>query len=126
MIVDDKIMNYILYKMRTVAETKRKCQTLKFSENYIDEVLEYLQEADYLNDERYTIKYIENVMRLKKSSASGIKNDLYRKGVPEHIIDRYVDTEEVSEFEEQCCIELALKKYKTTPDLLKVKKFLIR
>ena len=126
MIVDDKIMNFVLYKMRTCEETKRKCQMLKFSEDYIEEVLDYLQEAGYLNDEKYTKKYIENVMRLKKSSANGIKIDLYRKGIDDGLIEKYVDTSEVYEYEEQCCNELAFKKYQSTPDILKVKKFLIR
>ena len=126
MIVDDKIMAYVLYKMRTCAETRRKCEMLKYEEDQIDEIIEYLKEAGYLDDEKYTKKYVENVMRLKKSSANGIKIDLYRKGIPEDIIDKYVDDRLLDDFEEQCCMELALKKFKSTPDILKVRKFLIR
>ena len=125
MIVDDKIISYVLYQMRTVAEVRRKCQKLKFEEDYIDETIDYLIEAGYLNDEKYAQKYVENVLRIKKASANEIKVGLMRKGVSEDIIDKYVDVPEVHEFEEACCIELAQKKYKVTPDILKVKKFLL-
>lgn len=125
MIVDDKIVTYVLYKMRTVAETRKKCQMLKFEESYIDEVIDYLIEAGYLNDDNYAKKYVENVMRLKNMSSNGIKIDLMRKGVSEDIIDKYVDTDEVKEYEEESAVILAQKKYKTTPDILKVKKFLL-
>ena len=125
MIVDDKIMTYVLYKMRTVAETRRKCHMLKYEDDYIDEVIDYLVEAGYLNDDNYTKKYIENVLRLKNDSANGIKIDLMQKGVSEDIIEKYLYSDEVKEFEENSCMILAEKKYKSTLDILKVKKFLI-
>ena len=125
MIVDDKIVTYVLYKMRTVAETRKKCQMLKFEESYIEDVIDYLIEAGYLNDDTYAKKYVENVMRLKNMSSNGIKIDLLRKGISEDIIDKYIDTDEVREYEEESAIILAQKKYKTTPDILKIKKFLL-
>ena len=125
MIVDDKIMTYVLYKMRTVAETKRKCHMLKYEDDYIDEVIDYLIEAGYLNDDKYAQKYVENVLRLKADSANGIKIDLMQKGVDEDTIDKYISTDEVMEFEEESAKILAEKKYKSTPDILKVKKFLL-
>lgn len=125
MIVDDKIMTYVLYKMRTVAETKRKCKMLKLEDDYIDEVIEYLKEAGYLNDDNYAKKYVENVLKLKPSSANGIKIDLMRKGIDENIIDKYISNEDVADFEEVSAVSLAQKKYRSTPDILKVKKFLL-
>ena len=125
MIVDDKIISYVLYQMRTVAEVKRKCQKLKMNEDTIDETIDYLIEAGYLNDEKYAQKYVENVLRIKKCSANEIKIGLMRKGVSEDIINKYVDVPEVYDFEETSCAEIAAKKYRSTPDILKVKKFLI-
>ncbi len=125
MIVDDKVMNYVLYKMRTVKETRDKMKRLKFEDNYIDEVIDYLIEAGYLDDKKYALKYVENVMRLKNASRNEIKIDLLRKGVDEDIIEDAVYTDEVFEFEERSCDIVASKKYKITPDVLKVKKYLV-
>ena len=125
MIVDDKIVTYVLYKMRTVAETRKKCQMLKFEESYIEDILEYLQEAGYLNDDNYAKKYVENVLRLKNMSANGIKIDLMKKGISDDIIDKYVDTDEVKDFDEESCVILAQKKFKSIPDIIKVKKYLM-
>lgn len=125
MIIDDKIMNYVLYKMRTVQEVRQKCNRLKLEEGYINDAIDYLIEAGYLNDDNYAKKYVENVMRLKNSSRNEIKIDLLRKGVDEDIIDKYAYTEQTLEFEEESCNVLALKKYRIVPDILKVKKFLL-
>ena len=125
MIVDDKIMGYVLYKMRTINEVRQKCKRLKLSEDYTDDVINYLVEAGYLDDKNYAQKYVENVMRLKNSSRSEIKTDLMRRGVDSDIIDDVIDNEEVYEFENTSCDILAEKKFKTTDDILKVKKYLL-
>ncbi len=125
MIIDDKLMNYVLFKMRTVAEVRRKAQMLKLQDEYIDEAIEYLIEAGYLNDEKYCKKYVENVMRLQQSSRNEIKIDLLKKGVSEDIIDEYVFTDETLEFEEQCAVILANKKHKLGTEQLKIKKYLL-
>lgn len=125
MIVDDKIMNFVLYKMRTINEVRNKCKRLKLEDEKTDEIIDYLIEAGYLNDKIYAKKYVENVIRLKNSSANEIKIDLYRKGVSDDIIEEFIETSEVYDFEEKSCEIVAEKKYKSTPDILKVKKYLL-
>ena len=126
MIIDDKLMNYVLYKMRTVAEVRRKAQTLKLQEDYIEDAIDYLIEAGYLDDDNYSRKYVENVMRLKNSSRAEMKNDLLKKGISEDLADKYAYTDRTLEFEEQSANTLANKKYKLGTELLKVKKFLLQ
>ena len=125
MIVNDKIMNYVLYKMRTVKEVRQKCQKLQLEEDYTDEVIDYLIEAGYLDDKRYANKYVQNVLRLKKCSKEEIRIDLMRRGIDGDIIDNAIDIPELSEFEDESCEIVALKKFRSTPDILKVKKYLI-
>ena len=125
MIIDDKLMNYVLYKMRTVSEVRRKAQMLKLQDEYIDDAIDYLIEAGYLNDDNYCQKYVQNVMRLKNSSRNEVKIDLLKKGVSEDIIDNYVFTDEMLEFEEQSAQILASKKNKLGTELLKIKKYLL-
>ena len=125
MIVDDKVIGYVLYKMRTINEVRQKCKKLKLSDDYTDEVIDYLIEAGYLDDKKYTQKYIENVMRLKNASKNEIKIDLMRRGVDSDIIEEFVETEDVTEFENVSCDIVAQKKFRSTPDILKVKKYLL-
>lgn len=123
MILDDKLMKYVLFSRRTTAEVREKCKTLNFDEEYIEEVLEYLQENGYLDDDLYVSKYMKNVKKLKKKSVQEIRFDLLRRGIEESIIEKYID-EELRVYEYMCAIELAKKKYIENKDMLKTKKYL--
>ena len=123
MILDDKLMKYVLFKKRTVKEVREKCKLLGFSPEYIDEIIEYLEENGYLDDEKYVMKYILNIIKLKKKSVQEIRFDLLRRGIEEQIIEKYI-TEELRIFELKSAIELAKKKYKDCNDVLKVRKYL--
>lgn len=123
MILDDKLMKYVLFKKRTTQEVRQKCKTLGFSEEYIEEIIAYLTENAYLDDEKYVMKYILNVIKLKKRSVEQIKFDLLRRGINENIIQKYI-TDELYQFELQSAIALANKKYKECSDILKTKKHL--
>lgn len=124
MILDDKLMKYVLFQKRTTQEVRQKCKALGFSEDYTEEIIEYLTENCYLDDEKYVMKYILNVVKLKKRSVQQIKFDLLRRGINEDIIQKYI-SEELIQFEIQCAIALAEKKYKECSDILKTKKFLM-
>jgi regulatory protein len=125
MIVDDKIMNYILYQMRTEAEVRRKCEFLKYDESTIDQIIDYVKEAGYINDAKYAKKYVENAIKLKHQSASELKISLLKKGIDEYLADEVTSTSEVYDFEYDSCIYNAKKKYDATGNILKVKKFLL-
>ena len=123
MILDDKLMKYVLFKRRTTKEVKDKCKLLGFTEEYINEIIAYLEENGYLDDEKYVMKYILNIIKLKKKSIQEIRFDLMRRGIEERIIEKYI-TEDLRKFEIKSAMELAKKKYKDCKDILKVKKYL--
>lgn len=123
MILDDKLMKYVLFKRRTVQEVKDKCKLLGLSSEYIEEVIAYLIENGYLDDEVYVMKYILGIIKLKKKSVQEIRFDLLKRGINEMLIEKYI-TEELHRFEIKCAIELAKKKYKECKDILKTKKYL--
>ena len=124
MILDNKLMKYVLFKKRTEKEVRQKCKQLDYTEDYSDEIIEYLTEAGYINDEIYVQKYIQNVIKLKKCSVFEIKMDLMRRGIDDDLIEKYID-DSLYEYEEECAIELAQKKYRSENDMDKVKKYLI-
>lgn len=123
MIVDDKIMKYIVFKKRTEEELKNKCKMLKYDDETIEQIVEYLKENGYINDEVYIEKYIKNVTRLKACSIREIKIDLMKKGINEELIDKYI-TDDLESFEEKSAKELAIKKSKIG-DIEKVKRYLL-
>lgn len=125
MILDDKLMKYVLFQRRTIQEVKTKCKLLGYTEDYINEIIAYLIENGYLDDELYVMKFILNTIKLKKKSSKEIKFDLLRRGIQEDTIDKYMDSIELNNFELQCAIELAKKKYKECHDIIKVKKYLL-
>ena len=125
MILDDKLMKYVLFQKRTIQEVKNKCKLLGYTEEDIEEIIAYLIENGYLDDELYVMKFILNTIKLKKRSSKEIKFDLLRRGINENIIDKYMNTSELNDFELKCAIALAKKKYKECNDILKVKKYLL-
>lgn len=125
MILDDKLMKYVLFQKRTVQEVKNKCRLLGYTEDYTEETIIYLTESGYLDDELYVMKFILNTIKLKRRSAKEIKFDLLRRGIREDIIDKYMDTPELNDFELKCAMELAHKKFHECHDVLKVKKYLL-
>ena len=125
MIIDDKIMRYVLFKKRTAEEVRKKCLTLKYEENYIEEVIEYLKEAKYIDDEIYIEKYINDIKKLKHVSIAQIRNDLIRRGVDSDLVENMLSDDEICEYELESAIYLATKKIKSGDDIEKVKRFLI-
>ena len=123
MILEDKLVKYVVFKKRTVNEVRQKCKTLKYEEETIEEIIEYLIENGYLNDENYVERYIQNVMKLKNCSINEINIDLLKRGIHDDLIEKYI-TEELEEFEEDSAKILAEKKVKTM-EIEKVKRYLI-
>ena len=126
MIVDEKLMKYVIFKKRTEKEVRQKCQKLQYTEEYIEELIEYLTENDYINDKMYVEKYIQNTIRLKSSSIYEIKIDLLRRGIDEDYIEDYLNKNiiELEEYEQESAIRLAKKK-STSTEIEKIKKYLI-
>lgn len=125
MIIDSKLMKYVIFKKRTENEVRKKCEILNYNEDYTDEVINYLKDANYINDELYVSKYIKNVMNLKRSSITEIKIDLLKRGVKEEIIENEIlkNYEELNSFELNSAINLAVKKYKIY-ETEKIRKYL--
>ena len=125
MIVDDKVMRYVVYKKRTSEEVRKKCLTLNYEDSYIDEIIEYLKEAGYIDDKVYIQKYINDIKKLKHMSIAQIRNDLARRGIDSDLIDNIIMTENINEFEFESAEYLLNKKLKLGEDIDKVKRFLL-
>ncbi|MBO5179160.1 MAG: RecX family transcriptional regulator [Clostridia bacterium] len=123
MIIDSKLMKYVLFKKRTEHEVREKCKTLNYNQDYIDEIIDYLKEAEYINDEIYITKYINNLLKLKKSSVAEVKLDFMKRGIDFDKVDSDL-VESLYEHEKESAIYLASKKYKSGDTIEKIKRYL--
>lgn len=116
-----KVMSYILYKKRTEYEVRKKfCNTIE--ENMLEDIIEYIKEAGYINDAEYVKKLFNEYMNLKSMSIREIKNKVYAKGVYVDYIEDYIseNRETLEEYELNSAKKLIDKKKRTTePQKLK-------
>ncbi len=94
-----KVLKYVLYKKRTEQEVRQK-----FSENagnLLDNVIEYLKEQKYIDDEIYIKRAIKEIINLKNLSLKEVKYKLLSKGLKSNLIDDYIynHKEEMLEYE---------------------------
>lgn len=105
------VMKYIVYKKRTESEIRKKfCHAIE--ENMLEDIIEYLKEAGYINDKEYLGKLVNEYINLKTMSIREMKNKIYEKGIYADIIEEYIDEnrEMLEEYELKSAKKLAEKK----------------
>ena len=102
-----------------------KLKKSKFSDDIIDEVINYLIKIDYINDEEYVDAYIRQCMHLLNYSIFEIKQKLLQKGIKKYIIEEKVDKLKENEYEKKLIQKLMSGKLKNMEEI-KVKKYLYR
>ena len=106
-----KVMSYILYKKRTEYEVRKKFIS-SIDEEMLDDIIEYVKEAGYINDSEYVKKLFNEYMNLKSMSIREIKNKVYSKGVYVDEIEDYIreNREALEEYELQSIKKIIDKK----------------
>ena len=109
-----KVMSFILYKKRTEYEVRKKFAS-SIDENMLDDIIEYVKEAGYLNDSEYIKKFFTEYMNLKHLSIRELKNKVYAKGVYVDDIEDYIyeNKEALEEYELNSIKHIVDKKKKT-------------
>lgn len=105
-----KVLKYILYKKRTEQEVRQK-----FSENagnMLEDVIEYLKQEKYIDDEIYIERSINEYKSLKNLSIKELTYKLYTKGIDRNLIDNYVynNKEDLLEYEIKSALNIINKK----------------
>ena len=121
-----KVMKYIIFKKRTENEVRQKFNNV-IEENMLDDIIEYLKEAKYINDYEFIEKKINEYKLLKTLSIKEIKYKLLSKGLDKDLIDEYIDShyEELKEYENNCMEKIKAKK-SSSMDEEKLKQYLYR
>ncbi len=120
-----KVMEYILYKKRTEYEVRKKFSNI-IEENMLDDIIEYVKEAGYINDKEYVEKIFEEYMKLKSMSIKELKNKVYAKGIQTDYIEDYIaeNREKLEEYELKSA-KIIIEKKKRVADEQKIKLYLL-
>ena len=78
--------NILSRRNHSIKELERKLQQRRIEKEIIDEIIAYLIESNFLNDERFAREFLEERLRLKTVGLEKIKNELYSKGIQREII----------------------------------------
>lgn len=109
-----KVMNYIMYKKRTEREVKNKFQNT-IQNDLLCDIISYVKEAGYLDDNNYVERAVSEFMALKNLSEREIKYKLYTKGINKETLEDYFyeNKEEIEEYEKKSAYNIFIKKQGT-------------
>ena len=120
-----KVFKYITYKKRTEQEVRKKFKG-QIEDEMLDEIIEYLKEAKYLDDYDFIERQVREYMNLKTLSIKEIKYKLLSKGLDRKLIEKYIENnnEELNEYEQKCVEKIRAKKKELSED--EIKQYLYR
>lgn len=106
-----KILKYILYKKRSENEVRKKFEK-ELDENMLEDIIEYLKEAKYIDDNDYIRRTVNNFINLKNLSIKELKYKLLAKGLNKNDIEDYFyeNKEELEEYEIKSISNIIYKK----------------
>jgi len=106
-----KVFKYITYKKRTEQEVRNKFRG-QIEEQMLDDIIDYLKEAKYLDDYDFIERQVREYMNLKTMSITEIKYKLAGKGLDRKLIEKYIynNYEELKEYEQRCIEKIKSKK----------------
>jgi regulatory protein len=121
-----RVLKYILYKKRSEQEIRNKFSK-DIEENLLDDIIEYLKEAEYINDKEYIEKTINNFIALKNLSIREITYKLASKGIRKNDIENYIseNREELEEYEIKSASNIIYKK-SISMEQEEIKQYLIK
>ena len=106
-----RVLRYILYKKRSEQEVRTKFEKTIDGE-LLEDIVEYLKEAKYINDKEYIEKTVNNFKILKNLSIREIQYKLMAKGLKRNDIEDYIyeNKEELEEYETKSASNIIYKK----------------
>ena len=121
-----KVLKYILYKKRSEQEIRNKFSNA-IEENLLEDIIEYLKEAKYINDKEFIEKTVDNFIALRNLSIKELKYKLLSKGLKKEDIENYIynNKEDLEEYEIKSISNIIYKK-SSTMDKEEIKQYLLK
>ena len=106
-----RVLRYILYKKRSEYEVRNKFEKT-IEPELLEDIIEYLKEAKYIDDKEYIEKTINNFMILKNLSQREINYKLISKSLKRNDIEDYMyeNSEKLKEYEIKSASNIIFKK----------------
>ena len=106
-----KVFKYLTFKKRTENEIRTKFKK-NIEENMLEDIIEYLKEAGYIDDQNYVERQVHEYIELKNMSIKEIQYKLYQKGIDRRIIENYIskNREMLEEYEQKSFEKIMEKK----------------
>ena len=106
-----KVLKYIIYKKRSEQEIRNKFSKT-IDENMLEDIIDYLKDAGYINDKEFIERTINNFKLLKNLSIKEMKYKLLAKGLDKDDIEDYFyeNKEELEEYEIKSASNIIYKK----------------
>ncbi len=121
-----RILKYIMYKKRSEYEIRNKfSNTIELE--LLEDSINYLKEAGYIDDKEYIEKFVNEYKALKNRSIKELKYKLISKGIDKNLQEDYFynNKEELNEYEIKSATNIILKK-KSTIDKEGIKQYLYK
>ena len=120
----NKMLKYILYKKRSEQEIRKKFESE--DENMLEDAIEYLKSAGYINDFEYVERTINEYIALKKLSIKELKYKICQKGIDNYLIDKYIcdNKERIMQYEINSAKYIIMKK--SNLEELEIKNYLLK
>ena len=121
-----KVLKYILYKKRTENEVITKFGRM-IQEELLKDVIDYLKDAGYINDNEYIEKTVNQFCNLKNLSLREIRYKLLYKGISKDKIEEYISEnyEELEDYEKKSAKNIVYKK-STSMEPEEIKQYLLK
>lgn len=121
-----KVLKYILYKKRSENEVRTKFSSA-MDENLLEDIIEYLKQAKYIDDNEYIRKTVNNFIALKNLSIKELKYKLLSKGLNKNDIEDYIydNKDELEEYEVKSASNIIYKKT-TSMEQEEIKQYLLK
>lgn len=121
-----KVLKYILYKKRSENEVRNKFAN-SIDENLLEDIIQYLKDANYINDKEYIEKIVNNFISLKSLSLKELQYKLLAKGLKkEEIEDYFYENEEKLDQYEKKSAQNIINKKSNSMDKNELKQYLLK
>ncbi|MDW9380301.1 regulatory protein RecX [Chryseobacterium sp. JV558] len=97
--IKQKLVNYCVYQDRCHAEVEQKMREFLLIDEAKEEIILYLLQENYLNEERFARSYIRGKFYIKHWGRTKIKMNLKQKQISERLINSCFDEIDDSDYE---------------------------
>jgi regulatory protein len=110
--IKQKAFTLLGKRLHSVYELRTKLKQKKYDNDLISQTIDDLIKGDYLNDTKFAEVYSDEKLRLKLWGKTKLKSELFKKGIPAHIITAVLVEKFPGSSEElDNALSLASKKY---------------